>query len=515
MLNLFKNKHGFWLTPFKLTLKGFFLRFRLFFQGGAMQKLFFTTKELDLNAVKTFKIPSEILMENAACGIFAFLQKKFKKPLKKGKKPTLLLLVGSGDNGADVLALARMASEAFNIFIFLCSESKSALNKAQLERIKAINEAHKDKIKFIKSLEKVESLKISCVIDGIFGAGFKGELDSSTKHILQEINKMECLKIACDISSGIAKNGEITSIAFKADFTLSMGALKCALFLDSTADFVGKVKLISLGIPTNIFNSLESKINLLQISDLKLPLRLKKATNKGDFGHLSVLIGEKSGAGILSALSALSAGAGLVSIVSDKFIENLPFSIMQTKEIPQNTSAIALGMGLGAKSTLPTIPLKIPLVLDADIFYHNKFLEFLTHDFIVLTPHPKEFTQILKVTNLANITTQELQKDRIRYVLEFSKAYPKAVLVLKGAFSIIAKNENIYINPFANNALSKGGSGDVLAGIIASYLAQRYTPLDSAINGVLTHSLCAKRFVKKHNNFSLTPLDLIKELRYI
>ena len=200
--------------------------------------------------------------------------------------------------------------------------------------------------------------------------------------------------------------------------------------------------------------------------------------------------------------------------------KNLPYSLMQTTEIPHNTSAIALGMGLGKGQSLESLfeflhTRNVPLLLDADIFYYTEFMQFLTLQDIILTPHPKEFTQILKATGIATISTQELQKDRIAYAQKFCSHYPNATLILKGANTLIAHNQRIWINPFGNNALAKGGSGDVLSGILSALLTQGYNPLDSAINGVLMHSFCAESYCKKYNNFSLNPLDLIEQIRYI
>lgn len=191
---------------------------------------------------------------------------------------------------------------------------------------------------------------------------------------------------------------------------------------------------------------------------------------------------------------------------------------MNPKEIPHNVNAIAFGMGFGIENPLPNLSKlqNIPLLLDADVFYHSSFLRILSnHQQIILTPHPKEFTQILKASKIATPSTQDLQKDRISYALEFCRTYPHIVLVLKGANTLICQDKAVYINPFGTNLLAKGGSGDVLAGIIGGLLAQGYSLLDSAIQGVLLHSFCAQSYAKNCNDFSLSPLDLIEQIRYI
>lgn len=475
-----------------------------------MKNLFLDTRTLDKRANTEFKLSSEILMENAARGMLEFLRPKL------NAKSRILLVCGNGDNGADCLALARMLYGACHLSVLLPLGAKSPLCKLQLQRLEAIATSNLQ-LNFLKQLEG----EFDIIFDGLFGAGFKGALNLELCALLEKLNQTNALKIACDIPSGIQNDGAIPNLAFKADYTLTMGALKSALYLDNTKDFVGKVHLLPLGVQEHIFTE-ESPIKLLEKSDFTPPLRDKQNTNKGDFGHLCVLLGEKHGAGILCALSAFKSGCGLVSVLSQAQ-GNLPFELMHTKKIPHNTTAIALGMGLGKDFGLENHPLQLltqlqntPLILDADIFYNPSFKALLqTHSNCILTPHPKEFTQILNALNLCKISTKDLQKDRIHFALKFSHAYPSAILVLKGANTIIAHKDNIYINPFGNNALAKGGSGDVLSGIISGLLAQGYSTLDSAINGVLMHSFCVESFLKTSNNFSLTPLDLIEQIRYI
>lgn len=480
-----------------------------------MKNLFFNTRELDHYATEHFYLPPELLMENAASGMCDFIKSRFLTD--STKKLKILFVCGSGDNGADCLALARMLCGICEVSLFLPKNTKSSLCTMQLKRLEALKSNSKVDLRFLKSLKTTETFDL--VVDGIFGAGFRGQLDLETTKILQTLNEFNAIKIACDIPSGISQSGALGGkTAFKADFTLSMGALKCALFCDLAKDFVGEVHLIDLGVSAEVFAP-NSPLKLLEKSDFKAPHRNTQNTNKGNFGHLCVYAGEKMGAGILSALAGLRSGAGLVSVISQEKIPNLPFSLMNPREIPDNANAILLGMGLGVENPLPHFLShlsQIPLLLDADIFYHSAFLEILSnHKQIILTPHPKEFTQILKTLKIATLSTQDLQQDRITYALEFCRAYPHIVLVLKGANTLICKDKEVYVNPFGSNILAKGGSGDVLAGIIGGFLAQRYSLLDSAIMGVLLHSFCAQEIKKNCNDFSLNPLDLIEQIRYI
>ena len=144
------------------------------------------------------------------------------------------------------------------------------------------------------------------------------------------------------------------------------------------------------------------------------------------------------------------------------------------------------------------------------MFYDKLICEILEQD-VVLTPHPKEFVSLLKLCDIADISVEELQNNRFLYVEKFCKKYPNIVLLLKGANVIISSNEKIYVNNFGSAVLSKGGSGDVLSGLIGSLLAQGYKSLDATMTASLAHSIAGQNYTK--NNYSLIPSDLVEEIR--
>ena len=152
----------------------------------------------------------------------------------------------------------------------------------------------------------------------------------------------------------------------------------------------------------------------------------------------------------------------------------------------------------------------IPKIIDADLFYDKLICEILNQE-IVLTPHPKEFCSLLKLCDIADISVDVLQNNRFLYVEKFCTKYPNVVLLLKGANVIISKDKKLFINNLGTAILSKGGSGDVLSGLIGSLLAQGYSTLDSAIISSLAHSLASRNYDK--NNYSLSPSDLIEEIK--
>jgi hydroxyethylthiazole kinase-like uncharacterized protein yjeF len=451
-----------------------------------MQKLFDEVGSLDKRCYEEFELSEDILMEHAASGMAEYIRHNFAKDSK------VTVVCGSGNNGADGLALARLLHGDYNVNIFYAKRPRSQM--ALLQESRAIRI-------YVKESHTLDDCDV--LVDAIVGTGFKGEFDENIASIIKQMNSLKAFKIACDIPSGYK---------FYADITLTMGALKKSLYLDENKDFTGKIQVLNLGVSRKIYED-DSKWNLLDLEDLKLPHRDKKDSHKGSFGHLAVACGEKSGASIMSAKSALRFGAGLVTLVGYEN-ETTPNSIMYSHKLPLTTTALAIGMGLGSEFSDVEIERFLnndfPLVCDADIFHMPILLEILKRQNIVLTPHAKEFTALLKQTHLADIDVETLQKNRFKYTELFCQKFPHVTLLLKGANVILAKGDEFYVNPHGTSILSKGGSGDVLSGMVGALLAQGYSPLESAINASLAHTKLSLNY--KGADFSLTPDDLIDEI---
>jgi len=461
-----------------------------------MQRLFDDINFLDSRCYEQLKLSEELLMEHAAYAIFRFISNKF------SKDSSVLIVCGSGNNGADGITLARLLQNDFNIKLYIDSSPKSSLAKLQLERAYAVNVVMVDEI--------VDS---DVIVDALFGSGLNRELKEPHLKLIQKLNSLNGEKIACDIPSGLMQDGTLSSSVFNADTTITMGALKKSLYSDMAKDLTGDIIVANLGISRTIYET-NSNWNLLDLDDLKLPHRTAKNSHKGTYGHLALLSGEKDGASIISASSALNFGAGLTTLIMHENIQ-VPYEIMKSNTLPKSSSVICAGMGLGnsfdsndLQSML--IDSNLPLVIDADLFYNPIIIELIKKKSIVITPHPKEFVSLLKYVDIADIDVEELQNSRFKYAEMFSSLYPDTVLLLKGANQIIAYKNMFYINPHGTNKLSKGGSGDVLSGMIGALLAQGYSPLDAAINASLAHTSAANR-VKK-NSYALTPSDLIEEI---
>ena len=462
-------------------------------KGSSMQNLFSEVTSLDQRCYKDFGLTEDLLMEHAADGMADYIHHNY------DADTSITVVCGSGNNGADGIALARQLHGDFSVALLLPLGVKSTMAKLQLQRAEAIG------VLVLSELQDADVL-----VDALFGSGFGRTFDLKTEQLLQKMNLSSAEKVACDIPSGLHLDGTMEKDSFKADVTLTMGALKRGMFSDSAKEIVGEITVIDLGVSRNVYED-ETNWKLLDEADLELPHRYLKNSHKGSYGHTAVVCGEKQGAAVMAGLAALRFGSGLVTLVSNNE-EQIPYELMQSHLLPASTTAIALGMGLGVEFSndelLKLLDNTFPLLLDADIFIHPLFLTLLKRENLVLTPHPKEFVTILEMTGLAKISVSELQKERFKYVELFCEHYPEVVLLLKGANVIVGQGTQFYVNPHGSNILAKGGSGDVLAGLITSLLAQGVTPLNAAINGTLAHTLAAKN--TEVNSYALSPIDLIQ-----
>lgn len=478
-----------------------------------MKPLYKSTNELDLRAIREFGLTEEILMENASSSIEHFIRKKFKK------KSLILGIVGSGNNGADVLGSLRMLCGDYKCIALIVGSIKKNnlhINRAEKSGVKIycinkdfLDNSHKN-IKLIDPKKKWFD-KFDCIVDGIFGSGLNKNIQDYCFDIIKKVNKSKAYRLACDVPSGLDKDGIIRGICFNANSTICMGALKIGLYSDMAKDFVGKVTVANLGISFVNFKT-KTKSYLLEKNDIKLPTRKLQNTNKGSYGHVFAIVGKKDGAAKMALLAASCVGAGLVSAISDCDI-SLPMHIMKDNKISQKMNVGIVGPGIGIENVqrlnFDDFKHKI-LVVDADMFYDDCVLDLASKKQNVLTPHPKEFASLLSIAGIFHGNTHEIQLRRFELACKFSELYP-ATLVLKGSNTIIAKNGKIFIMPFGSPALAKGGSGDVLAGIIAGLLAQGYKPLKAAKVGTLIHAFASRKF-KKHS-FCLKPQDIIKGIK--
>ena len=494
-----------------------------------MKAVYIDSSAAEKEAKAHFAIPEHIMMENAAAALERALD-----DFTGGGRAFALILCGGGNNGGDGLALARRIQGRIACTVCLFAEAKTedARRQKRMAQCAGVQFAEFSETLFQSLLLGFSNRLV--VFDCIFGTGFRGELPEAVRSALILINAADCIKIACDIPSGIDRNGTAASkdgdgqpLAFCASCTVTMGARKTALYSDAAKDFTGRIQAAPLGISEALFTQCAAPdAYLLEKKDMKLPERTKKSAHKGNFGHAASVLGEKAGAGIIAADAALHFGAGLVSVVhgglgAAEF--HLPYSLMSSAAIPPNANAVILGCGLGRSTeafyfietqVLPFLSAmkNTACVIDADMFYYPALPSLLSRlnesagARVILTPHPKELTQLLSVCGITDFDAVSRRFDAAR---AFAARFQNLVLIAKGAVTYIAHGKNMFIADFGSPALAKAGSGDVLAGMCGALLAQQYNAEEAAKTAVTAHGCAAQ---KQKASFALTPQSLIQNL---
>lgn len=445
-------------------------------------------RHYDKKAIETYHLSAELLMEHVAMGMKHVIEEHC-------SSGNILIVCGGGDNGADGLALARLLY-SYNVDILLVKEPKSVLCVTQYKRCQAI------KARFVDAIYD----NYDVIVEAIIGIGHYNTLSLSLQSIITQLNSCHGLKIACDIPCGLGED-----ICFNADITVSAGGLKRELFEDHVKNSIGKVVVCDVGIDP-IYYANTSPWYLLEAKDLSLPFRYDQQTHKGSYGHVAIIVGDHQGAAQLAGEAALSMGAGKVTLVGE--VNGVAPFLMTSRSIPNDVNVLIVGTGWGnfiiEESVLENFLLNGgKIVADADICYHKNVPFLLRHPNVIFTPHPKEFMAIVREINL-EVTYDDVLYHKCATFQLFMEHNIQATVVLKGANTLIGMNEQYYINTLGSPCLAKGGSGDVLSGIIAAYLAQGYSTLEASLNGTLALSLSANS-VDKHN-YALTPLDIIEQL---
>lgn len=489
--------------------------------------------ELEALAKEKYAIPEFLMMENAAKSIADFILKKallsFSSSKDADSMASVVIVCGKGNNGGDGYALARLLQDKLSITVLSIKTPTAEEAKVQYEMCLRLGIQ-------ILSAEKpadFEAFESKCkkadyIVDCIYGTGFHGELDNDAAAIINLMNKSKGIKIACDIPSGLA---------FNADFTLTMGEHKLALFSDRAKDVCGEIIVNEIGISQEKFEEAENTACepaafLLQHKDITLPLRKNKAAHKGKYGHTAVLCGDKAGAAILSASAAMNFGSGLTSLVktADSNLEQFKISpsLMISDKLPSKTTCIALGSGFTDFSETAAQILinwfqntsSPAAVLDAGMLTSPKTPELLLHlnSFknarIILTPHLAELSRLLENSKAeGDISVAALADNpeiKIKAGSFLNKLFPCTTIIMKSANTFIASEKKVYIVADGSPSLAKGGSGDILAGLSAALLAQGYSAKDAAITAAEYHALLSRTIGKQ--NFNLTPEKLLEKI---
>ena len=481
-------------------------------------------------------VTMEQLMEKAGSAVAAFTAKQTDV---SGKIVTILC--GKGNNGGDGFVCARrlLKMGAKVTVILACGEPVTELAKNAYKIMPAgINILSWDNTdpKFPGKLRCEESIDRSdIIIDAIFGFGFKGKIEGNLARLINRASTAKALKIAVDLPSGAqCDSGKVEGACFTADFTVTFTGIKPANVLFPSTSYCGKNIIAPVGIDKQAVEAYPSSFSVIKEKDIapKLPKRHPQS-NKGDFGRLLMICGSYGmiGACIMAAKGALRSGVGLLNIavtkeiypliapaVPEAIFTILDFSDENTARLSSEklydalsaATACLVGCGLGEEAAkyVPTA-LKFskgPVILDADgINYIAKNLDELrlAKVPVVLTPHPGEMARLLQKTAIL------IQDDRYNVATKFAREQG-VFTVLKGAGTLIAAPEGeVLMNISGNPGMSKGGSGDVLAGMIASLCAQKLPVMDACGLGVYVHGKAGDLCAADMGQTAMLPTDLI------
>ena len=373
------------------------------------------------------------------------------------------------------------------------------------------------------------------MLDAIFGIGVKGEItDSSIIRAIEMINASDGYIVSCDVPSGMdSDTGKACGISVKADKTVTFTAPKRGMLSNESVDLCGEIVIAEVGIPVDYNSISESTCVPLTKKLVKtmMPAR-SRYSHKGSFGTAVIVAGSKtmSGAAAMAAMAAMRSGCGLVKVIAPSPICSvLNILIKEAIVIPvpeqngvmlpeltrealsaiQTADSVLVGCGLGRgrhdfliSNILNTA--SCPVIIDADgINALGGKMNIVQNKDVLLTPHVKEFSRI------SGMEVSEIESRRINNADKFARANG-IHLLLKGARSVIAYGgSNKYVCPLSTSALSKAGSGDVLAGIIASLCAQGLSLTDGAAAGCLIHAYAGMLGEKTIGAYSVTADDLI------
>lgn len=484
------------------------------------------------------------LMENAGaacakaireeCGVFQDNPKK------------ITVVCGRGNNGGDGFVIARKFSEiGCSVTVILAGGYPlTDLSKEMLTRIEQmpINMITFD---MNKSSALDALLKSDIIVEAVFGVGLTREVTDVYAELFRYINSSTGFKVSIDVPGGInSDTGEVMGEAIYADFTIAICAAKPCHILLPGSKYCGKIKVVNIGI-TEEEQRVSGEPYCYSIDEDFAKHILPKRnfiSNKGDYGHVLSICGCKTmaGAAVLAATGAVKSGAGLVTAafpecaynaISSKLtsplllpLESNEFDTVSVQCIPkikksiEKASSVLIGCGLGVNRDTASVlyevltTSEVPIVIDADginIISHNINVLKAAKVPVILTPHPGEMSR------LTGMSVKKIQSDRIQTAIDFAHNH-NVIVVLKGANTVVAvpDEKSAYVNTTGNPGMAKGGSGDLLAGMIAGFLAGGMKPADAAMLSVYLHGSAGDIAAEKYSMTAMTPLDTAECLSF-
>ncbi|MCL2628226.1 MAG: NAD(P)H-hydrate dehydratase [Oscillospiraceae bacterium] len=487
-------------------------------------------RDIDRTATEKFGISGVTLMSNAA----EHLAKTAMEHITVDG--CAAVFCGTGNNGGDGIgAAAYLLERGVSVrTILIGDERKLTPDAAQMH--KRLVEHGGSLERYSLSADLVDYVSdCSVIIDAIFGIGLSSDLQNEVLSAVTMINSSPALIIAADIPSGVhADTGRVFKDAVKADITVTFSLAKPGHFVEPGCIYCGELLVKDIGIPRSVLDSTVSHTYATISTDVNLPRR-RRNTHKGDYGRALIIAGSVgyTGAPALSARAASKMGTGLVSvgvpktiydILAIKLDEEMPFPLPSDNKgrLASNAASDILkrakksdvcliGPGLGTSDDITELVQSLthisetPVILDADglnaVSSNIDTLNQITCP-LILTPHPGEFERL----------GGKIDGDRLRSARDFASKYG-CILVLKGHRTIIALPNGItYINTTGGPAMAKGGTGDVLAGMITALIAQRLPIVHAVIKAVYIHGLAGDMCADEFGEYSVTASDIIAML---
>ena len=476
-------------------------------------------KQCDVDTIQKIGIPSMVLMERAA---LAVKEELFREKLDLS---SVLVVCGSGNNGGDGLAVARLLDEAgVRVSVAFVGKEASMTEETRLQMKICRNCG-------IKPCSNFRDGEYTTIVDAVFGIGINRNIEGKYADLIRWINQTRASVAAVDIPSGVsADTGKILGTAVRADLTVTFAYRKLGQILYPGAEYCGKVTRRDIGITADGLKNAMPCAFTYHPEDLSKIAGRRPYSNKGTYGKVLLIAGSHcmAGAAYLAALSACCCGSGLVRIFTPEcnrtILQTLiPEAVLTTYTSPEEcmeklqsslkwADAAGIGPGMGVSPQTEEILNYVlhhfakPLVIDADglnVLAGKKQWLRETEAKIILTPHIGEmerFSGIPKAEILEN-----LMKAAGREASRWG-----AVCVLKDARTVVSDGERYYINTSGNSGMAAGGSGDVLTGILCSLLGQRMTVFDAASLGVYLHGLAGDLAARKYGEYGMTAGQLAK-----
>lgn len=511
-------------------------------------------REVDRLTIERYGVPSLLLMENAATSTVEAIEKKYGDAASK----RILVICGRGNNGGDGAAIARILhNKRASVDVLLLGrveESKGDAH-ANFQAALDIASSHDSSLSFVE-IETAEQFWANATayphalfVDAIFGTGLARPASGLFEEAIHLLNDHtgDAPIISVDIPSGISSDTQaLIGPAVKADLTVTFTAPKVGNVLPPASDFCGEVIVTSIGSPEELINSSGSHLNLIEELDVRRWLSVSRRgphANKGDVGKLLIVAGSrgKTGAACLASEAALRAGCGLVTVatsessqpvvaaravpecMTEPLAETPAGSVAREAaervlELAADRDVVAVGPGLGSsdKSTRAfvraiTMKRQRPMVIDADglnsLAPWTQNLRGSAELPMILTPHPGEMARLISKP------IAEVLKNPIDIARAFATER-HVFLVLKGSPTVIAAPDGqVYVNATGNAGMATGGTGDVLTGLIGSFVAQKLDdPLSATIAAVYLHGLAGDLAASRVGTRAMIASDISNHL---